>query len=328
MKRKLQFTVIAIASLFYGQSVDAQVTYDFNTDLTGVTAQNGSPAVGVIAGLTDNGVANSTKVLRQQTSSATTNVNDLTSIPDDTNYNITWKQYISALPASGNWFKTGFVLRGTGTGSYATGIKTGYFAYLQYNSSGSVTFFARTSTSTGLGSASSSTATYLDGGTTPMTLNKAYWFRISITGSSPVVIKFEYSLDGVSYTTGYTYNDATNAFTGAGATQIVSGLGSPYTTHYIDDVVYKTGVSLGISSVSLEEKSIVVFKKENTININSTEMTIKSVQLFDVSGRVIASKNNVNALETSFSSSAFEKGLILVQITGTDNKVVTHKLLN
>lgn len=327
MKTKLQFTLVAVACLIYGQTVKAQVTYDFDTDLTGVTALSGSPAVGVIAGLTDNSVANSTKVLRQQTNPSTTNVNDLTSIPTDTDYTITWKQYITALPASGGWYKTGFLLRGTGSGSYATGIKTGYFAYLQYNASGSVTFFARTSTGTGLGTSSSSSAVYLDGGTTAMTPLKAYWFRISVSGSSPVVIKFEYSLNGVSYTTGYTYTDATGAYTAAGATQIVSGIGSPYTNHYIDDVVYNTGV-LGLPTVSIDDKSIVVFKKDNTISITSTEMTIKSVQLFDVNGRVIATKNNVDALETSFSNLDSGKGIILVKVTGTDNKVVTRKLVN
>jgi hypothetical protein len=335
MKRKLQFALVALGGLIYGQTVSAQVTYDFDTDLTGVTAQSGLPAVGslplpspttTVAIYDNGGVQNTTKVLRQQTSPATTNVNDLTLIGNDTDYSITWKQYITALPASASWYKTGFLLRGTGSGSYATGIKTGYFAYLQYNASGSVTFFARTSTGTGLGASSSSSAVYLDGGTTAMTLNKAYWFRISVTGSSPVVIKFEYSLDGATYTTGYTYNDASNAYTAAGATQIVSGLGSPYTFHYIDDVVYKK-VVLGVTSVSIDDKSIVVFKKDNTININSTENTIKSVQLFDVNGRVIATKNNVNASETSFSGQSFASGVIFAKITGMDDKVVTKKLL-
>jgi hypothetical protein len=292
-----------------------------------VTALLGSPAVGVIAGLTDNGVTNSSKVLRQQTNPATTNVNDLTSISTDTDYSITWKQYITALPASSNWYKTGFLLRGTGSGSYATGIKTGYFAYLQYNSSGSITFIARTSNTTGLGGASSSSAIFLDGSTTPITLNKAYWFRVSVTGSSTVVVKLEYSLDGVTYTTGHTYSDSSvTRYTATGATQIVSGIGAPYTNHYIDDVDYKT-VTLGLPSVSLDEKSVVVFKKENTINITSAEMIIKSVQLFDINGRVIATKNNVNALETSFSNLTFAPDVVLVKITGIDNKVVSRKLV-
>jgi hypothetical protein len=327
MKKKLQFTLVAVASLIFGQTVNAQVTYDFNTDLTGVTtpAGSGTPAVGVIASpaLLDNGVANTTKVLRQQTSSPLTNqtcVNDLTSISSDKDYSITWKEYITANAS----LKKGILLRGTGSGTYAPGIKTGYYCMVQNNTSGSVTFrIFNVNSGATLTQIATSAGIYLDGGTTAMTINKAYWYRASVAGN---VIKMEYSLDGTTFTTGYTYTDASDLYPSAGLTQTVSGIGGSYTQHYIDDVVYKTGV-LGLPSVSLEDKSIVVFKKDNAININSTEMTLKSVQLFDVNGRVIATKNNVNALETSFSNLSFAPGVILVKITGTDNKVVTRKLL-
>lgn len=327
MKTKLHFTLVAIAGLIYGQNVNAQTTYDFNTDLTGVStpAGSGSPAVGVIAGLTDNGVANNTKVLRQTTISGLTNqtcVNDLTLFSNDTDYSITWKEYVTSIAAT---LKKGFILRGTGTGTYAPGIKTGYYCMVQNNTSGSVTFrIFNVSTGASLTQIATSAGIYLDGGTTAMTVNKAYWFRASVVGN---VIKMEYSLDGTTFITGISYTDASNLYPLAGSTQTVCGIGGSYTAHYIDDVVYKAA-SLGTQSISLDDKNITVFKKDNTISINSTEMTIKSVQLFDVNGRVIATKNNVNTLETSFSSSAFAKGLILVQITGTNNKIVTRRLLN
>ena len=151
MKRKLQFALVALASLIYGQNVKAQVTYDFNTALTGVSTPAGSgvPSVGTIVGLTDNGVANTTKVLRQTTTAGLTNqtcVNDLTSIPNDMDYSITWKEYISVLPGAGATFKKGFVLRGTGSGTYAPGIKNGYYCMVQNNASGSVTFIVRNAT--------------------------------------------------------------------------------------------------------------------------------------------------------------------------------------
>lgn len=38
--------------------------------------------------------------------------------------------------------------------------------------------------------------------------------------------------------------------------------------------------------------------------------------------------SNVNALETSISNLTFAKGIILIQITGPNNKVVTRKLVN
>jgi hypothetical protein len=330
MKRKLQFALVALAGLIYGQTVTAQVTYDFNTDLTGVStpAGSGSPAVGVIASpaLLDNGVANTTKVLRQTTIAGLTNqtnVNDLTSIPSDTDYSITWKEYITALPASGATYKKGFILRGTGSGTYAPGIKNGYFLCVQNNSSGSVTFLVRNVNGATVTTLGSSSGLFLDGGSTAMTINKAYWYRVSVVGN---VSKMEYSLDGTTFTTAFTYTDASNLYPSAGSTQTVCGIGGTYTAHYIDDVVYKNGV-LGVPSLSLDDKSILVFKKENTINITSAEMAIKSVQLFDVNGRVIATKNNVNALETSFSNLSFAPGVILVKIIGTDNKVVTRKLV-
>ena len=334
MKRKLQIALVVLAGLIYGQTVKAQVTYDFNTDLTGVvpTIGGGSPAVGslplpspttTVAIYDNGGVQNTTKVLRQQTASGLlnqTNINDLTNIPSDTDYSITWKEYITANAS----LKKGVLLRGTGTGTYANGIKTGYFCMVQNNASGSVTFrIFDVNTTNVISQIYTSAGIYLDGGTTPMTINKAYWYRASVAGN---VIKMEYSLDGTTFTTGYAYTDASNLYPLAGSTQTVCGIGGSYTQHYIDDVVYKTGI-LGVPSVSFDEKSIVVFKKDNTININSTEMTIKSVQLFDVNGRVIATKNNVNAFETSFSNLSFASGVILVKITGTDNKVVTKKLL-
>lgn len=326
MKRKLQFTLVAVAGLIYGQTVKAQVTYDFNTDLTGITtpAGSGTPAVGVIASpaLLDNGVTNTTQVLRQQTTGGLTNqtcVNDLTSISSDKDYSITWKEYITANAS----LKKGILLRGTGSGTYAPGIKMGYYCMVQNNTSGSVTFRIFNVSATALTQIATSAAIYLDGGTTAMTINKAYWYRASAAGN---VIKMEYSLDGTTFATGYAYTDASDLYPSAGVTQTVCGIGGSYTQHFIDDVVYKTGI-LGVPNVSIDDKSIVVFKKDNTISINSTEMTIKSVQLFDVNGRVIATKNNVNDIETSFSNLSFAPGVILVKITGTDNKVVTKKLL-
>jgi hypothetical protein len=240
MKRKLQFALVALAGLIYSQTIKAQVTYDFNTDLTGVsTAENaGSPAVGMVSGLTDNGMPNDTKVLRQEKTSGLTHqtcVNDLVSIPNATDYSITWKEYIAALPNSGSWIKKGFLLRGTGSGTYASGIKNGYYLMVQNNASGSVTFIVRNAADDAVNTLGSSAGIYLDGGTTAMTPLKAYWYRVSVKGN---VLKFEYSLDGIKFTKGYTYTDNSNLYPSGGVTQTVCGIGGSYTSHYIDDVKF------------------------------------------------------------------------------------------
>ncbi|MEL1242238.1 DUF1349 domain-containing protein [Flavobacterium flavipallidum] len=242
MKRNSQSMIAAITFMAIGHSVSAQkeVVYDFNTDLAGVFTEvnAGAPAVGVIAGLTDNGVPNNTKVLRQQTASGLSNqtcVNDLVSIPKATNYSITWKEYITALPNSGAWIKKGFLLRGTGLGTYASGIKNGYYLMVQNNASGSVTFMVRNAADGAVSTLGSSAGVYLDGGKTPMTPLKAYWYRVSIKG---FVIKFEYSLDGKIFNVGYTYTDTSNLYPFGGLTQAVCGIGGTYTSHYIDDIKF------------------------------------------------------------------------------------------
>lgn len=242
MKKKSQTALAAIAFLVFGYNVSAQkeVTYNFNTDLTGVsTTENaGSPSVGLVFGLKDNGVENNTKVLRQLKASSLTHqtcVNDLVSIPIAKDYSITWKEYIEVLPNSGSWIKKGFLLRGTGSGTYASGIKNGYFLMVQNNASGSVTFMVRNAADDTVSTLGSSAAIYLDGGTTAMTPLKAYWYRVSVKGN---VLKFEYSLDGKNFTKGYTYTDTSNLYPSGGVTQTVCGLGGSYTSHYIDDVKF------------------------------------------------------------------------------------------
>lgn len=250
MNRKLLNTIAAITCMVIGQSVSAQteVVYNFDAGTAGVTSNTAAAAANTFTTFFDNGSLNTSKIL-QHYNSATygTVVDDLINIPSTRDYSITWKQYVSAQGG----YKTGFVLRGTGSATYAAGMKMGYFAYIEYNtgttgtppSIGSFVFKARTvsagtGVNTGLGATSQSLNIFPDGSPTQLALNRAYWFRISISGTTTVSIKFEYSVDGTNFTTGYTYTDATGTYQNAGTTQIVAGLGSGYTNYFIDDLKF------------------------------------------------------------------------------------------
>jgi hypothetical protein len=290
MKRKLQTAIAALAFMGFGYNVSAQTTftYDFEPGLTGVvpTTGGGTPAAGVIASpaLLDNGVANTTKVLRQQTTAGLTNqtnVNDLTSIPSATDYSITWKEYITANAS----LKKGFILRATGSGTYAPGIKNGYYLMVQNNASGSVTFIARNATGATVNTIGTSLGIYLDGGTTPMTINRAYWYRVSVTGN---VIKFEYSLDGTSFTTGYTYTDASNLYPSGGVTQIVCGIGGNYIQHYLDDVKFTSNDNTTWNGTAWD-KGAPVSSSNAIINGNYSEAINLIAGKLNVTGTAVAS---------------------------------------
>lgn len=324
MKRKLQFTLVTIAGLMYGQGINAQtVTYDFNsltaptTTISGFTPKDGTQEVvtGASVGLT----GNTTNVMHPKLPSANYNtVADLDNFPTtNTDYSVTWKEYVGVAATQ---LKKGFLLRGTGLSGYQVGIKLGYLFLVQTESSGTEISFRILKADGTSGLTGFVNNKYTVSG---FALNAPMWYRASAIGST---LKLEYSTDGITFTVGATFTDTT--YTTAGATQLVTGIGINSLEYYYDDITYRAGASLGIPSVSLNEKSFAVFKKDNTISINSTEMAIKSVQLFDVNGRVIATKNNVNALETSLSNQDFAKGIILVQITGANDKVATLKLIN
>lgn len=324
MKKKLQFALVTIASLVYGQTVNAQtITYNFEnvtaptTTITGFTPKDGTQEV--VTGASVGLIGNTTNIMHPKLPSANYNtVADLDNFPTtNADYSVTWKEYVGVAATQ---LKKGFLLRGTGTSGYQVGIKLGYLFLVQTESSGTEISFRilkadGTANLTGFVNNKYTVSGFA--------LNKAMWYRASVIGST---LKLEYSTDGITFTVGATFTDTT--YTTAGATQLVTGIGINSLEYYYDDITYRAGASLGVPSVSLNEKNFTAFKKDNTISINSTDTAIKSVKLFDANGRLIATKNNVNALETSLSSQDFAKGLILVQITGANDKVVTLKLVN
>jgi hypothetical protein len=290
MKRKLQTALAAIAFMALGHNVSAQteVTYDFEPGLTGVvpTTGGGTPLAGVIASpaLSDNGTPNTTKVLRQQTTAGLTNqtcVNDLTSIPTATDYSITWKEYITAIAS----LKKGFILRGTGSGTYAPGIKNGYYLMVQNNASGTVTFRIFNISATALTQIATSTPIYLDGGTTAMTINRAYWYRASVTGN---VLKFEYSSDGTTFMTGYTYTDSSNLYPLGGVTQTACGIGGGYNQHYLDDVKFKSN-DITTWNGTTWDKGLPVSSSSAIINGNYSEAANLVAGALEVKGTAVAS---------------------------------------
>jgi hypothetical protein len=83
---------------------------------------------------------------------------------------------------------------------------------------------------------------------------------------------------------------------------------------------------LGIETPSLDANSVIVYKKENTININSGQMNMKNVQVFDVRGRLVFDKKEVNA--NLFSANLYvENQILIVKITSDNGEIVSKKIV-
>lgn len=91
------------------------------------------------------------------------------------------------------------------------------------------------------------------------------------------------------------------------------------------EVLYQS--SLGINDPSLDANDVIVFKQANDITINAGNNTISSVKVFDIRGRLLVEKHDINSNETSINAGT-DKQVLIVQITSNENQVVTKKVIN
>jgi hypothetical protein len=63
------------------------------------------------------------------------------------------------------------------------------------------------------------------------------------------------------------------------------------------------------------------------LNINAGKVVMKNVKIYDVRGRLIYEKSNINTTTTALKDLKAEQEVLLVKITSDDNKVVTKKVV-
>ena len=93
------------------------------------------------------------------------------------------------------------------------------------------------------------------------------------------------------------------------------------------DVVYNNS-TLNISTPTFDANSVVVYKDDNSVlNINAGKVVMENVKIYDVRGRLIYEKSNINTTTTALNDLKAEQQVLLVKITSDDNKVVTKKVV-
>lgn len=223
--------------------------YDFTYDVAttsattppagGITGGVGNSATAGVVSYTDAG-GNTGNRFRAYTGGNRngTGVMDLGLFPANaTDYAVTWKQSIGSVAD----YKVGVLLRGSGlagtnaTTGYVEGIANGYL-FIVYNAGASRSEFRiyRSTTATSLNTLVNTTvASFIPAP------GQSVWYRASVTGTSPVSLKLEYSTDSINWNNGAVATDATaGAFT-AGSTQLVWGLASPGLNFFMDNITHK-----------------------------------------------------------------------------------------
>ena len=93
-------------------------------------------------------------------------------------------------------------------------------------------------------------------------------------------------------------------------------------------VVRFTATTLAVSEPILNANSIVVYKNsEQKINVNSGVKKMKSIQVFDVLGRLLWSQDNINSSELTLKDFT-SNSVLVVSVELTDNQKISKKYSN
>ena len=86
--------------------------------------------------------------------------------------------------------------------------------------------------------------------------------------------------------------------------------------------------TLGVTTPTFDDNSIIVYKKDGKINIKSDVSSIENVKLYDIRGRLLEEKKQINANETNIECSKYKGQVLIVRIISADDKLVSKKIIN
>jgi hypothetical protein len=93
------------------------------------------------------------------------------------------------------------------------------------------------------------------------------------------------------------------------------------------EVVFDSNL-LSTNSNVFNDASVIVIKNNNGISIETGNNTIDKVAIYDIRGRLLVTKTNINASTVTLNNVATANQVLIVKITNTDNQTVTKKVVN
>lgn len=85
--------------------------------------------------------------------------------------------------------------------------------------------------------------------------------------------------------------------------------------------------TLGTDVPTINTNSIVVFNNNNQINIKSSEQVISKVEIYDLQGRVIFTKNNIDGQSFATQSLSVKNQLVIVKVITDNNSELVKKVM-
>lgn len=83
----------------------------------------------------------------------------------------------------------------------------------------------------------------------------------------------------------------------------------------------------GLDVPTFNDESIVVYRNNRGLHISTGRIPMESVAIYDVTGRLVVSKNAINSTETSFTTLPQTQQVLLVKVTSQSGATITKKVL-
>jgi hypothetical protein len=93
------------------------------------------------------------------------------------------------------------------------------------------------------------------------------------------------------------------------------------------EVVFDSSL-LSTNTNVFNDASVIVIKNNNGISIETGNNTIDKVAIYDIRGRLLLTKTNINASTITLNNVASANQVLIVKITNTNNQTVTKKVVN
>jgi len=97
---------------------------------------------------------------------------------------------------------------------------------------------------------------------------------------------------------------------------------------YNDRFSLKYQKTLKVDAIDFTANDFRVYKNNGVLYVKSGTVAIHNIKVYDIQGRLIAEQNNVKATTATINNLKALHQVLIVQITGEDNNVVTKKVIN
>ena len=89
---------------------------------------------------------------------------------------------------------------------------------------------------------------------------------------------------------------------------------------------YTSGTTLGTGVFT--ENTVVVYKNDNGIQINTGNINMEAVKIYDIGGRLLFDKKGIDNSELTISTLTAGEQVLIVQITSVNNQTINKKIVH